>query len=122
MELLCNYWGGGAGTYDIIYDGMSEEEIQNVFRNMIERSTSIMGYKLDPKDIVYVEWGDVTVNTYEVHEIEDKFTGTPRYSNTCTTYEDALELYEDIIAEGNNARLLLVDKDGMPIYEIKSNY
>lgn len=59
---------------------------------------------------------------YEVHEIEDEFTGTPATVNTYDDYAEALKLYNDIDKEGKPARLLKVDYDGDPIDEIKSNY
>ena len=59
---------------------------------------------------------------YEVHEIEDKFTGTPSTVNTYEDYAEALKLYNDIDKEGKPARLLKVDYDGDPIDEVKSNY
>lgn len=59
---------------------------------------------------------------YEVHEIEDKFTGTPATVNTCEEYAEAIKLYNEIDEEGKPARLLKVDYEGDPIDEIKSNY
>lgn len=59
---------------------------------------------------------------YEVHEIEDEFTGTPATCNTFENYAEALDLYNEIDREGKPARLLKVDYDGDPIDEVKSNY
>ena len=59
---------------------------------------------------------------YEVHEIEDTFTGTPATVNTYEDYAEAVKLYNDIDKEGRPARLLKVDYDGDPIDEVKSNY
>ena len=62
------------------------------------------------------------MNKYEVHGILDKFTGEPSNVMTCDIYEEAEEIYNEIVAEGQPARLLLVDEDGMPLNELKSNY
>lgn len=59
---------------------------------------------------------------YEVHKIEDEFTGTPATVNTYEDYAEAVKLYNDIDKEGKPARLLKVDYDGDPIDEVKSNY
>ena len=59
---------------------------------------------------------------YEVHEIEDTLSGEPRYCMSYRSYRKALKMYKEIDREGQPARLLLVDKDGMPIDELMSNY
>lgn len=59
---------------------------------------------------------------YEVHEIEDPFTGEPATVDTCEDYSSALKIYNEIDSEGKPARLLKVDYEGDPIEEIKSNY
>lgn len=59
---------------------------------------------------------------YEVHEIEDITSGEPRYSGTTTNYDEAKADYDMIVAEGQFARLLEVDEDGMPIRELECNY
>lgn len=59
---------------------------------------------------------------YEVHEIYDTYSGEPLSVDTYESYEGAEEAYNELVANGKYARLLLVDEDGMPIDEIKSNY
>lgn len=59
---------------------------------------------------------------YEVHEIEDTFTGSPATVNTFEEYSEAVKIYNEIDEEGKPARLLKVDYEGNPIDEIKSNY
>lgn len=59
---------------------------------------------------------------YEVHEIYDTYSGEPLSVDNYESYEDAEEAYNELVANGKFARLLLVDEDGMPIDEIKANY
>lgn len=59
---------------------------------------------------------------YEVHEIYDTYSGEPLSVDNYESYEDAEEAYNELVANGKFARLLLVDEDGMPIDEIKVNY
>ena len=59
---------------------------------------------------------------YEVHEIEDITSGEPRYCGTTTSYEDAKADYDAIVADGGFARLLEVDEDGIPLWELECNY
>ena len=122
LDLVCNYYGGGCASLTSLFDGMSQYEIEEELTRMIQGSTEMAGVGVDKDEMIYVQWDGVIENHYEVHEIEDTCTGEPRYCNSFTLYEEALSLYQHIDEEGNNARLLLVDKDGMPIYEVESNY
>ena len=123
LELICNYYGGGCATMCVLFDGMSQYEIEKELAKMIQESTEMSGFGVSKDEIIYVQWDDVIKNHYEVHEIEDTYTGEPAYCNSYEFYEYALELYQFIDEqEKKPARLLLVDKEGMPIYEIKSNY
>lgn len=58
---------------------------------------------------------------YEVHSIEDIFTGEPATVDTFDNLEESEKLYKEI-AKTEPARLLLVDEEGMPLDELKSNY
>ena len=122
LDLVCNYYGGGCASLTSLFDGMSQDEIEEELAIMIQGSTEMGGVGVDKDEMIYVQWDDVIENHYEVHEIEDTCTGEPRYCNSFTLYEEALSLYQSIDEEKKPARLLLVDKEGMPIYEIKSNY
>lgn len=59
---------------------------------------------------------------YEVHEVEDVFTGEPSFVGTYTHYETAKADYDEIVKEGKFARLLKVTEDGEPIEELEANY
>lgn len=123
LDLVCNYYGGGCATMCTLFDGMSQDEIEEELGKMIQESTEMGGVGVEKDEMIYVQWDDVIKNHYEVHEIEDTCTGEPAYCNSYEFYEYALELYQFIDEqEKKPARLLLVDKEGMPIYEIKSNY
>lgn len=62
-------------------------------------------------------------NHFEVHELEDDFSGETKYCTSFDNYEEALSEYNKIAyIEGKPARLLEVDADGAPLVEIRSNY
>ncbi len=123
LVIVCDYYGGGCAYLVSLYDGMSQEEIEESITKAVQESTEMGGYMISEDEMIYVEWINEIRNTYEVHEIEDTFTGTPSYCSTFNLYEDALELYQYLDEnEKVSLRLLLVDEEGMPIYEIKSNY
>ena len=120
LNLICDFYGGGCFHTTTIAEDEDYIGIRNkVMKLVVDTLNDYEG--CSPDDMLYVEWTRGFIkNTYEVHEIEDTFTGTPRYCTTCSRYEEALEVYESIVEDKLPARLLLVDKDG--IYEIKSNY
>ena len=122
LNLICDFYGGGCFHATTIAEDDRPIDINNkVLKLVIDTLNDYEG--CSPDDMLYVEWiGGFIKNTYEVHVIEDVFTGTPQYCMSYSRYEEALEAYENIVEDKLPARLLLVDKDGMPIYEIKSNY
>ena len=122
LNLMCDFYGGGCfHTTTIAEDDRYFDIYNKIMKLVIDTLNDYEG--CSPDDMLYVEWiGGFIKNTYEVHEIEDICTGTPQYCMSCSRYEEALEVYESIIEDKLPARLLLVDKNGMPIYEIKSNY
>lgn len=122
LNLMCDFYGGGCFHATTIAEDDRFIDIHNkVMKLVVDTLNDYEG--CSPDDMLYVEWfGGFIKNTYEVHEIEDTFTGTPKYCMSCSRYEEALEVYESIVEDKLPARLLLVDKDGMPIYEIKYNY
>lgn len=122
LNLMCDFYGGGCLHITTIAEDDRFIDIHNkVMKLVVDTLNDYEG--CSPYEMLYVKWsGGFIKNTYEVHEIEDTFSGTPRYCTTCSRYEEALEIYESIVEDNLPARLLLVDKEGMPIYEIKSNY
>lgn len=122
LNLICDFYGGGCfHATTIARDDRYIDIHHKVMKLVVDTIND--NEECYPDEMLYVEWlGGLIKNTYEVHEIEDTLTGTPRYCMTCSRYEEALEAYENIVEDKLPARLLLVDKEGMPIYEVKSNY
>ena len=99
LDLICNYYGGGCASLTSLFDGLSQEEIEEELAKIIQDSTEMGGVGVAKDEMIYVQWDDVIENNYEVHEIEDTCTGEPRYCNSFDLYEEALSLYQFIDKE-----------------------